>query len=286
MEISLKKILITIILVLSFSGKTFSSESKVPAPFQGHDAQSKYQISYIDLDIILKTGVINTGRSTRAKAKKSTASIGTRLKTNVKRLTSLEGNRFYYEQFKEDEYIGLLSEIRESLTKIPKKVPLKNFTKEAQLAYWLNVYNVTLLDEIIHIYPRSNLEDTFEDEELLDKKLLTISGVSLSLNDIHYKILAEKYEFDPLIIYGLYQGIIGGPNIRKRAYTADNVYDALESNANEFINSNRGTYSDKNKVFRVSSLYERNKIYFPDFKQDVSAHINNYLDRDLSLIHI
>jgi len=117
-------------------------------------------------------------------------------------------------------------------------------------------------------------------KSILPKKLLTVDGVALSLNDIQFNILKHNYANNPLIIYGLYQGIIGGPNIRKSAYTGADVYRALANNAIEFTNSNRGTYgSSKNpEVFRVSSLYERNKSYFPDFNSDLSAHLMKYLE--------
>jgi hypothetical protein len=36
----------------------------------------------------------------------------------------------------------------------------------------------------------------------------------MSLDDIQFTILRQNYDNDPLIIYGLYQGNIGGPNIR------------------------------------------------------------------------
>jgi hypothetical protein len=57
----------------------------------------------------------------------------------------------------------------------------------------------------------------------LPKKLLTVDGVALSLNDIQFNILKHNYANNPLIIYGLYQGVIGGPNIRKSAYTGATV---------------------------------------------------------------
>ena len=113
---------------------------------------------------------------------------------------------------------------------------------------------------------------------MLSKKLLTVAGMPLSLNDIQFTILKQNYDNDPLIIYGLYQGYIGGPNIRKRAYTGADVYRSLANNAIEFTNSNRGTYSKDEKVFRVSSLYERNRVYFPDFNSDLSKHLLVYLE--------
>lgn len=79
-------------------------------------------------------------------------------------------------------------------------------------------------------------------------------------------------------MYGLYQGYVGGPNIRKTAYTGADVFFALGENAYEFINSNRGTFirSDED-TFRVSSFYDRNRVYFPDFETELTAHLLEYL---------
>lgn len=202
------------------------------------------------------------------------------MKASVKRSTLNEGNRFYFETFRDNETARqLLSGIQKSLEQIPGEVSLEYFSRDEQLAYWLNLYNVTVLNQIIQVYPKRNLKKVLLGKKsILSKKLLTVAGIPLSLNDIQFTILKENYDNNPLIMYGLYQGIIGGPNIRKKAYTGNDVYRALTNNAIEFINSNRGTYSKDEKVFRVSSLYERNKVYFTDFNADLSKHLLTYLE--------
>jgi uncharacterized protein DUF547 len=279
MNIFSKKIFTSIILLTAFMSSAFASEDKISEPFRGNTYNSDFIISYDDLDLLLKSSVLRTGKSGRSKAKKSSANIGTRMKVRINRLTATEGNRFYFEAFKKGESKVLLHNIRKSLENLPNEAPLKLFSKEEQLAYWLNLYNVTILDEIVKIYPKASLKDFLEgSDSILDQKILTVAGIKLSLNDIQFKILMEKYNRDPLIIYGLYQGIIGGPNIRKYAYTGKTVYKALEQNANEFINSNRGTYADKKNVIRVSSLYQRNADYFPHFKTDLKKHLLRYIE--------
>lgn len=257
----------------------FASNNNIPVPFQGEDANSKFTINYDDLDFLLKKSVLNTGKSNRVKAKKSRANIGTRMKVKVNQLSANEGNRFYFEGFKTPEQKNLIAKIRYSLEQLPTDAPLKYFSKDEQFAYWLNLYNVTMLDELIKVYPKRKLKDFLTDSDsILKQKILTVSGVKLSLNDIQYKILNEKFNANPLIIYGLYQGIIGGPNIRNKAYTGEYVYSALKSNANEFINSNRGVYADRKLLIRVSSLYRRNEDYFPHFKTDLKKHLLTYLE--------
>ena len=41
---------------------------------------------------------------------------------------------------------------------------------------------------------------------------------------------------------------------------------SLADNAAEFVNSNRGTYAKDEKVFRASSLYDRNRVYFNELQ--------------------
>jgi hypothetical protein len=257
-----------------------AASSAVPEPFRDFDADSKYTINYDDLTGVYRTVVVNTGRSTREKAAPTQSDTGTRMKVSVKRATMNEANRFYFETFaKNEEAQQLLLDIQKSLEQIPAEVSLRYFSRDEQLAYWLNLYNVTVINEIIKVYPKRNLKKILVGKKsILAKKLLKVAGIPLSLNDIQYTILKQNYDNNPLIIYGLYQGNIGGPNIRRRAYTGQDVYRSLENNAIEFINSNRGTDGSDEKAFRVSSLYDRNKVYFPDFDADLSRHLLAYVE--------
>jgi hypothetical protein len=201
------------------------------------------------------------------------------MKAKVKRSTANEGNRFYFETFQNNEEAKqLLAGIRDSLAALPDEAPLKYFSRDEQLAYWLNLYNVTLLNEIIAVFPKRDLKKMLTGKQsIMDEKLITVAGVPLSLNDIQFSILKENYD-NPMVIYGLYQGIIGGPNIRRRAFTGSDVHRALENNALEFINSNRGTFSKDAKTFNVSSLYERNEVFFPSFETDLTRHLLVFLE--------
>ncbi len=265
---------------LALQGPANAAESAVPEPFRGFDNDSKYSISYEDLSELLLTVVVDQGISTRDIADPVRDITGTRLKVKYNRLTVNEANRFFYETFTDsDAGRQYLRKIQQDLQALPEKVPLEKFSRNEQLAYWLNLYNVTVLNEIISVYPRRSLKGMIVGRNsMFSEKLLTVSGVPLSLNDIQFTILAENYDNDPLIIYGLYQGIVGGPDIRPLAYNGDDVYRALEDNAFRFINSNRGTFTRGEGAFRVSSFYDRSKPYFPDFSTDLSAHLLSYLE--------
>ncbi len=257
-----------------------AAELDVPEPFRGFDNTSTYKISYDDLTAVLKAVVVDVGRSTREVAGQAEVKTGTRARAKVKRLTANEGNKFYYETFKDNEASRqYLQKIQAELEALPTEAPLKYFSRDEQLAYWLNLYNVTLLNQIIAEYPKRDLKKLFRAKDsILDRKLLTVAGIPLSLNDIQFTILKENYDSNPLILYGLYQGYVGGPDIRKTAYTSADVYYALENNARDFINSNRGTFSRDARTFRVSSFYDRNRAFFPNFETDLTAHLMHYLE--------
>lgn len=279
----MKKLLV---LNLLFLAGTFSSapsaDEGVPEPFRGHDPASAYTIAYDDLDLLLKASVVDVGRSNRAKAAPARAATGTHMKSTTNRATSNEGNRFRFEEFRDNEELGeFLRDIRRSLEAIPDQAPLALFSRDEQLAYWLNLYNVTLLDEIVSIYPEKSLKKLLTGRKaVVPKKILKVAGVELSLDDIRNVILKQNYDANPLVLYGLYQGIVGGPNLRRRAYTGENVYRGLADNAAEFVNSNRGTEKGRKGAFRVSSLYERNGAYFPDFDADLRSHLMTHITGD------
>ncbi len=266
------------LLTLSFA--TWA-QTALPESFFGETPDSTLTINYDDLDAILKASVLPAGLPSRKKAAVSTAVVGTRMKNNSNPLTAAGGNRFAYEEFKNNDQMKLIvSRVRSSLENLPSEVPLSDFNRREQLAYWLNLYNATVIDEIIKIYPqKKNLEDfiTDEDDGLLQKKLLKVAGVQLSLNDIQFEILLKNYPNQPEVIYGLHQGYIGSPNIRKNAYTGENVFRALANNANDFVNSNRGTYMAGKRGYRVSSFYQRSAAFFPEFEEDLKKHLLEHI---------
>ena len=203
------------------------------------------------------------------------------MKQYIDGATENESNRFFYENLKQDQ--AKILNLRQELEAIPSETPLHQFTKEAQLAYWLNLYKVALVNEITVIYPLNNLKPVLNgDDSILNQKILMVDGIALSLNDIHYRIEPLLYPDDPFYMYGFHQGIKGSPNIRTRAYTEKNVLKNLKDNAREFVNSNRGTQFNGGKgVGRISTFYERTAALFNDYKNDIQSHLLKYADKSI-----
>ena len=238
-----------------------ASDLNFPDTFKNELESSDLVIDYTQLDYILSRSVLEVEPSTRERAKKSSLK-SSHLRSKDAYLTALEGNRFHFGAFS-NENRHVFSVVKEELEHLPEKTPLNLYSKDEQLAYWLNLYNTALLNELLVIYPKNKLKTSlYGNEAILDKEIITIAGEKLTLNDIQHKILFNDYDKNPLIIYELFQGVIGVPDIRPLAFTGKNVWRALKENADRFINSNRGTHASTKHTVRVSTIYNRNSMYF------------------------
>ena len=258
-----------------------AEEFSLPEEFSDFGLNRDISISYEDLDQLLELTVIDMGLSDRTILKPIVGN-GTRLRSNRDRDTALEANRFYFEEVvKSDIKLGF-KVIRQSLEKVPEEVPLNALTLDEQLAYWLNLYNTAIIEKLIEHYPVRNAKKLLEGESsILNDKFINVSGHTLSLNNIQHDIVFKKFGNKKIVMYGFYQGIIGSPNLRNEAYTADKVYKQLSGNAEEFVNSNRGVQVKRNRL-NVSIFYDQAKILFPDFENDLLKHILNYSDSSIN----
>ena len=283
MKTPIRLVSLALAFVLPGLGEANASEAIVPEPFALSDETSTRKVNYDGLSDLLRTVVVEVAESDRDYAEPMSDITGTRMKARVNRATGNEGNRFLYEAFQDNDAARqFLKELKANLEQLPSRTPLESFSRNEQLAYWLNLYNVAVLNEVISIYPRKNLKKLSKGKHsMFSRELLNVAGVPLSLDDIQFTILKQNYGGNPLVIYGLYQGVIGGPDIRPAAYTGDTVWNDLEDNAYNFVNSNRGTlYRDEKSPLRVSEYFKINAAYFPDFQTDLEEHLLQYLEGD------
>ena len=244
--------------------------------FHQYDEKSNITLEYTDYGQILNASVIDLGMSDRYRISQNTTKIGTRLSSNPKPSTATEANRFYYDSYKKNPQMKQdLQIVQENMADLPNKINLSNLPKSELLAYWLNLYNVTVLNELVQQYPVKNLTKLLNEEpSFFDKPRFNFNGNQYSLNDIEYNIVAPLFNNDPLLIYGYYRGYIGSPNLLDHPYTAKNVFTALTTNAVQFVNSNRGSVIGNHST-RVSSLYLEKKNYFPNFEEDLADHLQS-----------
>lgn len=242
-----------------------------------HDPRSTYFIDYSDLDYILRGSVLNMGPSShKPPVNRIARATGSRIIVGNTAITNQEGNRVLLHAFEESE-VAYLTKIRDELLASPSSLPLRELSRNEQLVYWLNLHNIIVLAKISEEYPVTYLSSFFDTEDpdaFINQKQFMFADTLISLADIQQHVLTNWH--DPVVIYGFYMGAIGTPNIRTSAYKAATVYQQLEDNAVDFVNSLRGTQIWGSNKLKVSSYYKRMRAAFPDFDHDVRAHMEKY----------
>lgn len=184
---------------------------------------------------------------------------------------------------KENE-ITPLTDYRRDLERLGTEYDIASLSRNEQLAFWMNLHNVTVIEQLATNYPvrsPSRLKVGAENLPLDQAKILNVAGVPLSLHDIRTKIVFPNWN-DPDVIYGFFRGDIGGPSIQRRAFTSDNLRDVLTNSAQEFVNSLRGVESLGGGL-EVSKIYEEAApFYFPQMGDDLRAHLAKHAAQEVS----
>lgn len=162
--------------------------------------------------------------------------------------------------------------------------PISTYSRDVQLAYWINLYNALTVRLIVDYYPVESIRDIdispgWFVEGPWRKKLVEVEGVALSLDDIENRILRPIWK-DPRIHYVLHNGSVGSPNLRKVAFTGETVDALLTRAAREFVNSPRAAGFEDGELY-VSSLYKWYEADFGGSPIGVLIHLRKYADREL-----
>jgi hypothetical protein len=170
------------------------------------------------------------------------------------------------------DYIEHLSETR-----------ISSFDRPEQHAFWINLYNALTVQVVLDHYPVDSIRDIDISPGLFadgpwGKKLVTVEGEALSLDDIEHRILRPIWR-DPRLHYVLNCAALGCPNLQPIAFTAANTDGRLNDAARAYINHPRGVRVD-GETLHLSKIY----AWYPeDFEEEgLLAHIQRYADPKLA----
>lgn len=181
-------------------------------------------------------------------------------------------NLVTYKYFK-PEFVYFIRSYLDSMS----DVPILSYRKDEQLAYWLNVHNALVVLKIYEEYPVESVADLRDTPRIKPKKpivwvknAITIEGRSLSIRDIEQDIIFKNWK-NPNVIYGLFDGSVSSPTLRKSAYLGSQVHAQLAANAENFVNSPR-VLRFRSEVAKVSSAYGWAHALF-DEPEEILVHI-------------
>ena len=138
-----------------------------------------------------------------------------------------------------------------------------------QLAFWINVYNILAVGEVLNRFPIDTVRPEFlfipERSFFTDAKHV-VNGESYSLDGIENDIIRPDFE-QPLIHFGIVCASTSCPDLRNEAYTGEKVLVQLEEEARAFL-------SDPTKNILEGNTVQISKI-FDWFKGDFEAGFGN-----------
>ncbi len=164
-------------------------------------------------------------------------------------------------------------------------VPISRYTRDAQLAYWINLYNALTVKTILVNYPVKTIRDIdispgwFSDGPW-GKKLVEVEGRSLSLDDIEHRIQRPIWR-DARIHYAVNCASFGCPNLAPMAYSAEFIGRRLTEAARAYINHPRGAAIDGGRLY-VSKIYEWFVEDFGGDERGVLDHLRRYAEPGLA----
>jgi hypothetical protein len=162
--------------------------------------------------------------------------------------------------------------IKEAFLNFQKLVP-STMSKNEQKAYWINLYNITVIQEIVENYPVKSINDI---PNVFTKKIVTVEGERLALDDIEKQKL-RTFD-DPRYHFAIVCAAISCPNIIPELYEGNRINYQLEMVTHDFIN-NAQKNDTKSKVVMLSKLFD---WYGDEFKRfgGIKGFINQYMTYD------
>lgn len=196
------------------------------------------------------------------------------LKSHVNKDGFVDYKGFIRDSTKFNEYLGILSAAN------PKA---DNWSRDEQMAFWINAYNAFTVKLIIDNYPVSSIKDIKKGiafvNSVWDIQFIKIGGDTYDLNNIEHKILRSKFK-DARIHAAINCASYSCPVLRDEAYTAEKLDKQLTDAIRKFVND-----PSRNKVSaKKAEISEIFKWFRKDFTRDagsIRGFLNKYADKKL-----
>jgi len=165
------------------------------------------------------------------------------------------------------DYRGFLqdrTELTGYLDQLSKNAPNpETWSRDAQLAYWINAYNAYTIELILEHYPVQSIRDIGSKIMIpnivspWDIKFIEIGNEKYDLNNIEHSIIRKQFD-EPRIHFAVICAAHSCPQLRNEAYTAKNLEQQLGEDARNFINdpSRNKIQTDKVQLSKLFSWYK------------------------------
>jgi hypothetical protein len=177
-----------------------------------------------------------------------------------------------YKTFKKDQPV-----LEDYINILELNPPQSSWSKNKEMAYWINLYNAFTIYAILEKWPVSSITD-LEGGKVWDRKTITIGGERLTLNDIEKNKLLKRFK-DPRIHFAVNCAAASCPPLLNKAWTEENIQRYLQKQTKSFINDSNENQLSATSI-QVSQIFN---WYADDFggKDKIVAYVQKYADIDI-----
>jgi hypothetical protein len=163
------------------------------------------------------------------------------------------------ERGKFDRYVQALGEVSAET--------LKSWSRERQLAYWINAYNAFVLRTVIDSYPIRGRATDYPANSIrqipgaFERRTFRAGGRMLTLDAIEKDVIGEFGE--PRALLALSRGAVGGPRLKSEAFSSERLESQLATMASELPTHRDLIFVDvSNERLSVNPLFSWREAIF------------------------
>ncbi len=152
----------------------------------------------------------------------------------------------YYDPAKGMDYKALKVRDKAALDQLRRQLATVDagaLSRDDQLAYWINLYNVNVVGTVVDHYPVDSIRDISTDPivrlNVFKKDTVAVRGGKVSLNTIENDRIRAGFK-DPRIHFAINCAAASCPPIRPEAYVGSRLGDQLDDQTRKFLNGPHG----------------------------------------------
>lgn len=172
------------------------------------------------------------------------------------------------------------AELKSYLDLLSKNAPADSWSKDDQLAYWINAYNAFTIQLILDHYPVKSIKDIGAKVKIpfvntpWDVKFIKIGGETYDLNNLEHGIIRKKFD-EPRIHFALVCAAKSCPRLRNEAFEGSRLDAQLDDQGSDFLNN-----PAKNSITaKQASLSKILDWYGGDFKKKKDMSIKDVVNK-------
>jgi len=195
----------------------------------------------------------------------------------------------YYDPAKGMNYKALKANDKKALDELRRQMAQVDpgaLPRTDQLAYWINLYNISVVNVVVEHYPVASIRDISTDPitriNVFKKDSVMTKKGAISLNDVENDNIRDSFK-DPRIHFAINCAARSCPPIRTEPYVGAQISQQLDDQARTFLNGPHGVRLEKNGgelVLHTTKIMDWFADDFEKWSAGRSRFISKYVTPD------